>query len=58
MIVTLNWAIEEWYSMFPDNLMASKVVDRALNHAQLVEMKGHSFRNPPSMRAIKEVATF
>ena len=52
MIVTSNRAIEEWYPMFPDDLMASAAMDRLLHHAHLVEMKGHSYRNPPVAAAV------
>ncbi len=48
MVVTSNRAIEEWYPMLPDDLMASTAMDRLLHHVHLVEMKGNSFWNPPS----------
>jgi DNA replication protein DnaC len=47
-IITSNRALEEWYPMFLDDLMASAAMDRLLHHAHVVEMSGHSFRNPPS----------
>lgn len=47
MIVTSNRAIEEWYPLFLDDLMASAAMDRLLHHAQVVVMEGHSYRNPP-----------
>lgn len=49
-IITSNRALEEWYPMFLDDLMASAAMDRLLHHAHVVEMSGHSFRNPPSSR--------
>lgn len=47
MIVTSNRALEEWYPLFKDELMASAAMDRLLHHAQVVVIEGHSFRNPP-----------
>jgi DNA replication protein DnaC len=47
MIVTSNRAIEEWYPLFLDELLASAAMDRLLHHAHVVIMEGHSFRNPP-----------
>jgi len=47
MIVTSNRALEEWYPLFPDDLMASAAMDRLLHHAHVVVMDGHSYRNPP-----------
>jgi DNA replication protein DnaC len=50
MIVTSNRAIEEWYPLFKDDLMASAAMDRLLHHAHVVVMEGSSFRNPPLAR--------
>lgn len=47
MIITSNRAIEEWYPLFIDDLMASAAMDRLLHHAHVVVMEGHSYRNPP-----------
>lgn len=47
LIVTSNRALEEWYPLFKDDLMASAAMDRLLHHAHVVTMEGHSFRNPP-----------
>jgi DNA replication protein DnaC len=49
-IFTSNRAIEEWYALFNDELMASAAMDRLLHHAHIVEMEGDSYRNPPSRR--------
>ena len=46
MMVTSNRAIEEWYALFPDDLMASAAMDRLLHHAEVVVLEGQSFRNP------------
>jgi DNA replication protein DnaC len=51
MILTSNRALEEWYPLFPDDLMASAAMDRLLHHAHVVVMEGHSFRNPPGGKA-------
>ena len=48
MVVTSNRAIEEWYPLFLDDLMASAAMDRLLHHAHVVVLDGHSYRNPPS----------
>jgi len=50
MIITSNRALEEWYPLFRDDLMASAAMDRLLHHAHVVVMEGHSFRNPPHAR--------
>ena len=50
MIVTSNRALEEWYPLFLDDLIASAAMDRLLHHAHVVEIKCHSFRNPPGVR--------
>jgi hypothetical protein len=44
-ILTSNRAIEEWYSLFPDDLMASAARDRLLHHAEVVVLEGQSYRN-------------
>jgi DNA replication protein DnaC len=50
MIVTSNRALEEWYPLFHDDLLASAAMDRLLHHAHIVVMEGHSYRNPPRPR--------
>ncbi len=50
MVVTSNRALEEWYPLFRDDLMASAAMDRLLHHAHVVVMEGNSFRNPPRNR--------
>jgi DNA replication protein DnaC len=50
MIVTSNRALEEWYPLFLDDLIASAAMDRLLHHAHVVVMEGHSYRNPPKAR--------
>jgi DNA replication protein DnaC len=48
MVITSNRAIEEWYPLFRDDLMASAAMDRLLHHAHVVVMEGNSYRNPPT----------
>jgi DNA replication protein DnaC len=50
MIVTSNRALEEWYPLFRDDLMASAAMDRLLHHAHVLTMEGDSYRNPPGGR--------
>ena len=50
MIVTSNRALQEWYPLFLDDLIASASMDRLLHHAHVVVMEGHSYRNPPATR--------
>jgi DNA replication protein DnaC len=49
-IITSNRAIEEWYPLFGDALLASSAMDRLLHHCEVVEMDGDSYRNPPTGR--------
>jgi DNA replication protein DnaC len=48
MILTSNRALEEWYPLFEDRLLASAAMDRLLHHAHVVLLEGHSYRNPPA----------
>jgi DNA replication protein DnaC len=50
LIVTSNRALDEWYPLFLDDLMASAAMDRLLHHAHVVVLEGHSYRNPPGGR--------
>jgi DNA replication protein DnaC len=52
-ILTSNRAIEEWAPLFKDELLASAAMDRLLHHAHVIEIAGHSFRNPPPSAAKK-----
>jgi len=49
-VVTSNRAVEEWYPLFGDALLASAAMDRLLHHAHVVEMQGKSFRTNPRDR--------
>lgn len=46
-VLTSNRAVEEWYPLFKDELMASAAMDRLLHRAHVLVMEGHSYRNPP-----------
>jgi len=46
-IFTSNRAVEEWTPLFRDELLASAAMDRLLHHAHVIEIEGHSYRNPP-----------
>ena len=45
--MTSNRALTEWGPLFHDALLASAAIDRLLHHAHVIEMDGHSYRNPP-----------
>jgi DNA replication protein DnaC len=47
-IITSNRAIDEWYPLFGDPLLASAAMDRFLHHAHVVLMAGRSFRTNAS----------
>lgn len=49
-IISSNRAIDEWYALFGDALLASAAMDRLLHEAEIVEMVGDSYRNPPKSR--------
>lgn len=44
MVLTSNRAIEEWYPLFGDELLASAAMDRLLHHAHVLELNGESYR--------------
>jgi DNA replication protein DnaC len=51
-IITSNRAVDEWYPLFGDDLLASAALDRFLHHAHVVVLEGHSYRNPPRRRRL------
>ena len=53
LIITSNRAIDEWYGMFGDPLLANSAMDRLLHHSHIVTLEGDSYRNPPSSRQPK-----
>jgi DNA replication protein DnaC len=46
LIITSNRAIQEWYPLFRDDLLASAALDRFMHHAHVIVMEGRSYRNP------------
>ncbi len=52
-LITSNRAINEWFPLFQDDLLASAAMDRLMHHAHVVVMDGHSFRNPPPDKKTK-----
>jgi DNA replication protein DnaC len=50
LIITSNRAIEEWYPLFGDPLLASAAMDRLLHHATVIDIDGESYRNPNNRR--------
>lgn len=52
-IVTSNRAVEEWYPLFLNPLLASAAMDRLLHHVHIIELNGRSYRTskkPPRKR--------
>jgi hypothetical protein len=44
MIITTNRNFEDWGLLFGDNVMASAIIDRVVHHAQIIKIKGDSYR--------------
>jgi len=44
MIITTNRNFEDWGLLFGDNVMASAIIDRIVHHAQIIKIKGDSYR--------------
>jgi DNA replication protein DnaC len=55
-IITSNRALPEWAPLFNDDLLASAAMDRLLHHAHIIEIVGHSYRNPPRGRNHRDAA--
>jgi len=51
LIVTSNWAFEQWTNFLPDATTATAILDRLLHHCQVVVLSGESYR----LREAKEV---
>lgn len=49
-ILTSNRGFGDWNQIFPDPVVASAIVDRLLNNATVLNIKGHSYR----MRSYRE----
>jgi DNA replication protein DnaC len=44
MLLTSNRALEEWFQLFRDELLASAAMDRLLHHAHVLTLEGQSHR--------------
>jgi len=44
MVITANRAAEDWYSLFPNPVVAESILDRLVNGAHHVHMPGRSYR--------------
>lgn len=53
-VITSNRALEEWYPLFGDPLLASAAMDRLLHYAEVLTLEGESYRNPSRARRAKE----
>ena len=52
-IITSNCAVDDWYPLFGDPLLASAAMDRLLHHAHILETETDTFRNPPPAKRAK-----
>ena len=43
-IITANRAAKDWYSLFPNAVVAESILDRLVNTAHHLEMQGRSYR--------------
>ena len=43
-IITANRKAEDWYSLFPNPVVAESILDRLVNRAHHVAMEGRSYR--------------
>jgi DNA replication protein DnaC len=56
MIITANRAAEDWYSLFPNPVVAESILDRVVNGAHHIHMPGRSYRpnrRPPPVADTK-----
>ncbi len=44
LIITANRSAEDWYSLFPNPVVAESILDRLVNRAHHVHMPGRSYR--------------
>lgn len=44
LLITANQPFSQWDAIFADNMMAVASVDRLVHHAQIINMKGESYR--------------
>lgn len=45
LVVTTNLAFREWHTVFPNAACASALIDRLTHHAEVILIKGKSYRN-------------
>jgi DNA replication protein DnaC len=59
MIVTANRAPKDWYSLFPNPVIAESALDRLVSSAHVITLTGKSYRSMlrPDKDLVKEVAT-
>ena len=43
-VITANRAAEDWYSLFPNPVVAESILDRVVNGAHHIAMAGRSYR--------------
>lgn len=53
LIITSNQAFSEWDSIFGDNMMTVAAIDRLVHHADIIQIKGESFRKKKAINASK-----
>lgn len=53
-IITANRAAEDWYSLFPNPVVAESILDRVVNSAHHIHMAGRSYR--PNKRPRRQPA--
>jgi len=54
LVITANWAVTDWYLLFPNPVVAESILDRLVNSAHHVHMDGRSYR--PNRRPAPEPA--
>jgi len=53
-IVTTNLAFADWHTVFPNAACATALIDRLTHHAEIVPLKGESYRKREAEQARKE----
>ena len=44
-VITANRAVEDWYGLFPNPVVAESILDRVVNSAHHLHMPGRSYRH-------------
>jgi DNA replication protein DnaC len=44
LVITSNWAFEQWTNFLPDATSATAILDRLLHHCEVVVLEGQSYR--------------